>query len=428
LTRIRCDTRAMSLVASSLDRRRIAAMRLTAQRLGAMRSASPAGAVRWMLAVQAQDLPGAKWSLGLRTDGGTEAAVDAALDAGAIVRSWPLRGTLHLVAAEDIAWLLSLTGSRQISRAASRRSALGITDSDVQRAEGAVRAALAGRRALPRGQLLARIRAAGVATDGQRGYHLVWHLALAGTLVMGPTDGRGQAFALLEDWVTIPPPLDRDEALGELALRFLRSHGPASDADLARWAGIALGEARRGREICGAALATIEIGGRAYHLDPETLDRETGAFPASVPRVVLLPGFDEYLLGYGDRSAVLAPDHADRIVPGGNGLFRPTIVADGEVVGTWTRTTRAAEILVIPQPFHPLGAELVACLTDAVRALGSFLGQAARLATSSPRNVAHQAEPPGRASAPRAILSRGRGSPTSTFDSQPATRQRPGPA
>ena len=259
-------------------------MRLTAQRLGTTRSASPADAVRWMLAIQAQELPGAKWSLGLRTTGCTEAAVNAALDAGEVVRSWPLRGTLHLVAAEDIAWLLALTGSRQIGSAASRRSALGITDSDIGRAEEAVRAALAGRRVLPRDQLLARIRAAGVATNGQRGYHLIWHLANAGTLVMGAAESRGQAFALLEEWVVIPRALDRDEALGQLALRYLRSHGPADDADLARWAGIPLGEARRGRAICGAALATIELGGRTYHLDPETLDRETGALPPPATR------------------------------------------------------------------------------------------------------------------------------------------------
>ena len=357
-------------------------MRLTAQRLGIARCASPADAVRWMLAVQAQELPGAKWSLGLRTAGCTEAAVDAALNAGEVVRSWPLRGTLHLVAAEDIAWLLSLTGSRQIDRAASRRSALGITDSDIGRADDAVRAALAGKRALPRDQLLARIRAAGVATDGQRGYHLIWHLAHGGTLVMGAADGRGQVFVLLEDWVTIRPAIDRDEALGQLALRYFRSHGPAGDADLARWAGITLGEARRGRAISGAVLATIELGGRTYHLDPETLDHETGAVPSPATRTLLLPGFDEYLLGYGDRSAVLAPEHADRIVPGGNGLFRPTIVVDGRVVGTWRRTTRAGEILVIPELFGPPDAELLPGLSDAARAYGSFLGRDADLATS----------------------------------------------
>ena len=377
----------MSRLAPFAARGRIAALRLTAQRLGTTRSESPADAARWMLAVQAQELPGAKWSLGLRTKGGTEVAVDAALDAGEVVRSWPLRGTLHLVAAEDIVWLLSLTGSRQIGGATSRRSALGITDSDIGRAEEAVRDALAGRRVLPRDQLLARIRAGGVATDGQRGYHLIRHLAHAGTLVMGAADGRGQAFALLEDWVKIPPALDRDEALGELALRYLRSHGPASEADLARWAGIPLGEARRGRAICGAALATIELGGRTYHLDPEALDRETGVDPPPVTRALLLPGFDEYLLGYRDRSAVLAPEHADRIVPGGNGLFRPTIVVDGQVVGTWRRTARAAEILVVPELFGLPDAELLAGLSDAAKAYGSFLGRDVRLATTEPAGL-----------------------------------------
>ena len=337
-----------------------------------------------MLAVQAQDLPGAKWSLGLRTDDGTEAAVDAALDAGEVVRTWPLRGTLHLVAAEDVAWLLSLTGSRQIGRGATRRGVLGITDSDIGRAEEAVRAALAGRRALPRDQLLDRIREAGVATDGQRGYHLIRHLAHAGTLLMGATHGRDQSFALLEDRVKILPAVDPDEALGELALRYLRSHGPASDADLARWAGIPLGEARRGRAICGAALATIDLAGGTYHLDPETLDRETAAVPRPGTPALLLPGFDEYVIGYGDRSAVLAPEHADRIVPGGNGLFRPTIVVDGQVVGTWRRTARSAEILVVPELFGAPDAQLLASLSDAAKAYGSFLGREVRLAPPEP--------------------------------------------
>jgi hypothetical protein len=334
-----------------------------------------------MLAVQAQDLPGAKWSLGLRTTGGTEAAVDASLGAREVVRSWPLRGTLHLVAADDIAWLLALTGSRQVDRAAPRRRALGITDADIDRVGEAVRAALAGGRTLSRDRLLDRIAAAGVATDGQRGYHLLWYLAHVGVLVMGPADGRGQAFALLGDWVPVPPAIDRDEALARLALRYLRSHGPATDADLARWAGIPLGEARRGRSACGTALATMELGGVSYHLDPEVLDRGTADAPPPGPRVHLLPGFDEYLLGYRDRSAVLAPEHADRIVPGGNGMFRPTVVVDGRVAGTWRRTARAGGILVVPEPFDPPDAALQAGLPDAVAAYGSFLGRDARLAT-----------------------------------------------
>jgi hypothetical protein len=248
----------------------------------------------------------------------------------------------------------------------------------------AVRAALAGGRALPRDDVLAGIRAAGVSTDAQRGYHLLWHLAQSGTLVMGSTHGRGQTFALLEEWVRIAPPLDRDEALGRLTLRYLQSHGPASDADLARWAGITVGEARRGRAICGPALATIQIGGTAQHLDPEVLERTAAGSRSAATQVLLLPGFDEYLLGYGDRSAVLATEHANRIVPGGNGVFRPTIVVDGEVVGTWSRTNRARAISVAPELFDPACTVPLDGLGNAVRALGSFLGQEARLASGGP--------------------------------------------
>ncbi len=243
-----------------------------------------------------------------------------------------------------------------------------------------MRAALEGRHFLARDELLVAIQAAGVETDGQRGYHLLWHLSQAGTLVMGAARGSGQAFALLDEWVAPSPTLDRDDALGRLALRYLRSHGPATDADLARWAGIPLREARRGRAICGGALATVEIGGTAYHLDPETLAAGIGGPRSTQPGVLLLPGFDEYLLGYGDRSAVLDPGHAGRVVPGGNGVFRPTIVVDGEVVGTWRRTARAREVVVEPQLFGPPGDERLPGLVGEVEALGWFLGRPGRLA------------------------------------------------
>jgi hypothetical protein len=360
------------------DRRRVASLRLAAQRLAAATCPTPADAVRWMLALQAQDFAGVKWSLGLRAAGPTEALVEAAFDAGEIVRSWPMRGTLHVVAAEDLGWMLELTAPRAIRSAAARRAVLGITEADVERAREIAVGALAGRRVMSRTGLLAAFDAGGVSTSGQRGYHLLWYLAQTGTLVMASSDGRGQAFARLDEWIARPRRLGADEGLAELALRYFRSHGPATARDLARWSGLTVGDVRRGIAACGGQLATLEIGGVANHLAPEALDA-----PDPPAAVLLLPGFDEYLLGYGDRSAALAPEHADVIVPGGNGMFRSTIVVDGEVVGTWSRSVTAAGVVVEASPFAPLGPRVVDGLEAAARAYGRFLGKPARLAPAA---------------------------------------------
>ncbi len=354
------------------DRRRLAALRLRAQRIDGRGHATPLDTVRWMLALQGQDLPGAKWSIGLRVIGGTERGVEAAFDDGQIVRSWPMRGTLHVVAGEDLGWMLDLTTPAAIASSAQRRAALGLDLADANRARDVVQRVLAGRKALTRDATLAAIDAAGVSTAGQRGYHLLWYLAQTGTLVLGPTEGRQQTYALLDDWVPDRRRLDRDDALAELALRFFRSHGPATAADLARWAGLTLRDVRAGIASCGDRLATIELDGVTYHLDPE-IDAAAETEPSQRARVHLLPGFDEYVLGYKDRSAILAPEHSQAIVPGGNGVFRPTIVVDGEIIGTWRRVNRGSRVEIETSPFGPQPRWFAKELAAAADAYGSFL-------------------------------------------------------
>ncbi len=328
-----------------------------------------------MLALQGQDLPGAKWSVGVRTAGSTEAAVDAAFDAGEIVRSWPVRGTLHVVAADDLGWLLALNSRRVLLSAASRRAALGIANHDVERAREIVVTALGGRRMLGRSALLDALQAGGVATTGQRGYHLLWYLAQTGTLVLAAPDGRGQAFALLDDWVPTPRRLEREEALGELVVRYVRSHGPVTVADIARWAGLTIGDVRLGLAVGSAALTTVVVDGVEYHVTPELLDHDR----ESNGGLHLLAGFDEYLLGYADRSSALSPEHADVVVPGGNGMFRPTIVIDGEVVGTWSRVVRSGEVVITTTPFPGVAAGRLDGVDAAAEAYGRFLGRPSRL-------------------------------------------------
>ena len=313
-------------------------MRLVAQRVVGPRLRGPAEVVEWLTAMQGQDLPGLLESIALRTKGSDVASVRKAFDSGAIVRTWPMRGTLHAVAARDAAWLVELLAERPLRAMARRRRDLGLTDAHVDLARSTLVEALAGGGALARGALLDRWTEVGLDVTGGRGYHLLALLAHERLTCLGPMLDKDQAFVLLDEWVPeqrrLGRDLDREAALTELALRYLRSHGPASEADLARWAGLPLRDVRAGIAGAGDALAHIEVEGTTYHLDPATPDLLAEHRDAA-RRVLLLPGFDEIVLGYADRTATIPPEHAALVVPGGNGVFRPTVLEDGVAVGTW---------------------------------------------------------------------------------------------
>ncbi|MGY1602530.1 winged helix DNA-binding domain-containing protein [Geodermatophilus sp. SYSU D00815] len=346
----------------------IALLRLVAQRLAGPPLPTAAATVRWLTAVQAQDFPGALTSVALRTAAGDRAAVEAALDSGEVVRSWPMRSTLHLVAAEDLGWLLELCGPRVLAGAAKRRAGLGLTEADTERARELAVAALSGGGRLPRAALLRILDDGGVATTGQRGYHLLWYLAQTGTLVLGPTGGGEQLFVLAAEWIPAPRRLDRDAARAELALRFFRGHGPATVADLARWSGLTVTDARAGLAAVRWQLAAVDVDGTEHVLDPATPDLLAQA-RAQARGVFLLPGFDEFVLGYGDRSAVLAAEFAERIVPGGNGVFRPTVVCDGRIAGTWRWTGKGAKRVLAAEPFEEFADDVRAAIDARAAAL-----------------------------------------------------------
>ncbi|WP_233517673.1 winged helix DNA-binding domain-containing protein [Geodermatophilus marinus] len=348
--------------------REVALLRLVAQRVAGPPFADAAAAVRALGAVQGQDLPGALTSVALRTAGRSRAGVAAALDAGDVVRSWPMRGTLHLVAAEDLPWMLDLLGPRVLAGAARRRATVGLTEADLERAREAAAGALSGGRRSGRTDLLAAIGAAGVDVSGQRGYHTLWYLAQTGTLVLGPTAAGDQAFVLLDEWVRSPRRLEGEEALGELALRYFTGHGPATVADLARWAGTTVRDARTGLALARPRLETITVEGTELHLDPATPERLT-ACRAEAGALHLLPGFDEFVLGYADRTCAVPAEFAHRIVPGGNGVFRATVVSGGGVVGTWRWTGRGTGRAVAAEPFTAFADDVAAGIPGAAARL-----------------------------------------------------------
>lgn len=343
-------------------------------------AASPVATVRHLFAMQAQDFAAACWAVGLRTPGCTRAHVLAALDDGQIVRSWPMRGTLHFVAAEDLGWMLSVTSARMLRSAATRERGLGIDASTIATGTDVVAAALAGGRALGRAELLAVLEESGIETAGARGYHVLWHLAQTGLICWGPSHGTQQAMVLLDDWVPEPRLLTGDEALREFLVRYLVGHGPATLADFVWWSKVTVAEAKRGLAAAGDAVASVVLDGTdvEYWLPaglPERVETaDTAPIRTRNHRVHALPGFDEYVLGYRDRSPVLRPEHADLIVPGGNGVFQPTIVAGGRVTGTWRRATNGGGTTLCPMPFTDPPAWQRAGFDRAADAYRRFLG------------------------------------------------------
>jgi hypothetical protein len=316
--------------AYTASRRQLATLRLAAQGIGACMFDTPAEVVRHLLAMQAQDYAGALWSIGLRAATAVEADVEAAIAAREIVRSSPMRGTLHIVPAEDLCWMLGLTGQRTVQSAAGRHRQLGLDDSAFAVGARIAEQAVGEAGVLSRPALLAAFESGGLSTEGQRGAHLLLYLNVTGLLVFATREGKQHSFALLDDWVRTRRTLVGDEALAEFARRYFVSHGPASIRDFAWWSSLTLTQARRGLAIVADELERLEVDGVEYWHRP-------GLEPAA-PAVAALPGFDEYVLGYQDRSAQLAPEWSNNIVPGGNGMFFPTIVVNGEIVGTWKRT------------------------------------------------------------------------------------------
>ncbi|MEV6632842.1 winged helix DNA-binding domain-containing protein [Actinoplanes sp. NPDC051470] len=313
------------------------------------RPSDVAGVVRWFGAMQAQDMASVLWSLGARLPGVTAAAISAALEDRSVLRTWPMRGTVHLIPSADARWMLELMGVRALAGAAKRREVIGLSLEAAERGVSVLASALAGGKRLTRAECLRTLTGAGIDVGGQQGYHLLWYASQQGVTAIAPHVGKEQTFVLLSDWASASDSPSREEALGIVALRYFRSHGPATVADLARWTGLTVRDCRLGVSVAGDALASI---------DDLVFDAALSGFePPPLDDWLALPGFDEYLLGYKDRALMFAdPAHFDAVVPGGNGIFQATIVRSGVVVATWKRVLGSRSVVVTVQPLVPLKA------------------------------------------------------------------------
>jgi hypothetical protein len=351
----------------------LAARRLINQQIAATTCTTPAEIAAHLLAMQAQDYLGTLWAVGLRLPGSTERTVEAALDDRSLVRTWPLRGTLHMVAAADVAWLLDLLAPRQLAKQAGRRKQLGIDEETLARSREVCQEALQGGKQLERGAMFATLETHGISTAGQRGIHIFGHLAQAGLLCLGARSGKQFTFTLLDEWVPHARTLPRDEALLELARRYFTGHGPATVQDFAWWAGLTLTDARAALAAATPHLHQEEIDGQTYWQAPPSAGLPDTLAASLADAVHLLPGFDEYLLSYTDRRAVLDPQFAERTHPGANGMMLPVIVLGGRVVGVWKRTIKRKAVNLVFSPFEPLAAAQQDAVAVTAQRYGQFL-------------------------------------------------------
>lgn len=287
--------------------------------------------VRALGAVQAQDYAGAKWALGQRLSETTESAIENEIDEGCILRTHVLRPTWHLVAAEDIRWMLALTAPRVMALTEPANRRLGL-DRDVYRKSHRVfEKALRGRH-LTRAALRSRLEDDGVVVGtGQRLSHLMMRAELEGVLCSGAREGNQFTYALLDERVAPASPLTRDEALRELTMRYFGTRGPATIRDFAWWSGLTIADAKRGIEVVGDALEQVKIADGSYWrtADHRPTRRGTSAH--------LLPNFDEYFIGYRDRRAMATRSGDVSPVMVTNALVPNVIIVDGQLVGVWKR-------------------------------------------------------------------------------------------
>jgi hypothetical protein len=350
------------------EKNAIVRRRLHNQRLAGSEFKKPEQIVAWLGAVQAQDYPGAKWGVALRSHALTEADLDASFDDGRILRTHILRPTWHFVAAPDIRWMLELSAPRVHASNAHMYRKLELDDRVFARCRTILRRTLKGGRALTRAELAAALTRGGVEASGQRLAYIVMHEELDATLTSGPRRGRQFTYMLLDERAPNARRLAADAALAELARRYFTGHGPATIRDFVWWSGLTVRQARSGIEMLGGNVIQETIGALTYWT---VLAKAPAA--ADPARLYLLPNYDEYLIAYRDRGNVAGPlTTAD--APRDVDIYAHVLVVDGRFGGTWRRAQSSDAVEITVRPVDRLGREQARALATAAARHGSFLG------------------------------------------------------
>lgn len=345
--------------------------RLSGQHLLKPAFSEATAVVHHLLAMQSQDYAGSKWSIGLRWPGATDAAVEKAIARKQIVRTWTIRGTLHWVAPEDVRWLNALVAPRLPATAATHLRQQEIDKALMKKSQQVFVKAMQGKEPLTGEEIQEALAAKGIKAAGQRLRYLLWMAAMDNVICMGNRRNAAFTYTLLDEWVPATKPFTREEALGTLALRYLKGRGPATLKDLAWWAGLTMADAKTALNSVASGLVQEKIGKEVYWMGEAKDDPDT-----SFSKVYLLPGFDEYMVGYTGRQLILDDEHVKTVLGAKNGLLSATIIVKGRVAGTWKRTIASNKLQIETNPFKPFNKTTKAALEAALNQYRNFIGKA----------------------------------------------------
>ncbi|MGH7203438.1 MAG: winged helix DNA-binding domain-containing protein [Candidatus Levyibacteriota bacterium] len=349
-----------------MNENELRALRFTNQQLITSHFKTPEELVSWFGAVQAQDYYGSLWGLGLRLRNLTQAVVEKSLTERKIVRSWPMRGTLHFTATEDLKWLLKLLAQRVTNQNAFRYRQLELDEAIFNKSRKVIERALAGKNQLSRPEIYTVLNEANILTHDQRGIHILGKLARECVICFGARQGKQQTFVLFDEWITSSKELTKEESLAELAKRYFQSHGPATLQDFVWWTGLTVVDARTGLEAIKSQFESADCNGNTYWFPrPKNTSK-------IFSEALLLPAYDEYTVAYKDRSAILDFQHAKNNDTG-NGIFHPPIVIDGQVVGLWKRAISKKGVRIEKILFRELSSQELQLFDAAAQRYANFI-------------------------------------------------------
>ncbi|RYE22446.1 MAG: winged helix DNA-binding domain-containing protein, partial [Sphingobacteriales bacterium] len=287
-------------------------LRLHNQQIAATEFKKPQEIVHWMGAMQAQDNPGAKWSVGLRLPGSTDSDIDSAINRARIVRTWTQRGTLHYMASQDVRWMLDLLAPRVLKSFSTQLRRSELDTALLKKCMKLLEKGMEGGLSLTRPEIKQLLESKKITTKDRLNYILVY-ASLEQLICHGPKTGNEFAFVLMDEWVRPAKKITNEEAMVQLAERYFTSHGPASLQDFIWWIGGTIKEATAALKAIEHKLECVMVNGVAYYFKDHGTGKGNGVY--------LLPGFDEYMLGYKDRSLALADEHNKKVTGAANGLF-----------------------------------------------------------------------------------------------------------
>ncbi len=350
----------------------IAKLRMYNQAIEGKKFKKPEDVVRHLGAMQAQDFNGALWAAALRMEKPDIAAVEKALADGKFIRTWPMRGTLHFVAAEDARWLLDLIMPRMLKVITSRSlQHHAIDEKIIGRCKQIVTKALKGGKTITRSEYYKILEDDGISTKNYRGLHILGRLAHEQMVCFGPRRGKEQTFVLFDEWVPKSPKISREESLKRLVIRYFTGHGPAQIKDLNWWSGLPMKDIKQGIELAGKKLTSFEVEGKTYYMPP--LEIRTIRSIRNSSEAFLLPPFDEFMVAYRDRDASLESAHAHHINPGANGMFAPIMVVNGQIVGTWRKKATKKGIEITTHPFTKFSPAEKKAIDRAIKETSKYL-------------------------------------------------------